>query len=303
MVKKTYQLEVKEVRLDNIGLKVGERQLLMWQLEEKNWDCLKQKFSQLESVDNDQRYTRFKALENLDPSLREQIDSYSRQNIVESRPDWIEEELRKASTVNQSLSICYRDFSRPFAGIKDMKKLRELLDAAALQSEEGDSKDSNPLMKYTEDQKHFYQIQVIDRDAKPTFMTFEEAMQKKICEKLLDAHLRKRYSDVRLKYVEKFQDKENKWKSFSDVKEDLAAIVFADVLQAIEKDCRSNKVPSVNEKIDSKDFYSSYRFFCPMREVLTTIKSQNSLALTRKENEEVNVYNQWKILAEGKNMD
>ena len=133
-------------------------------------------------------------------------------------------------------------------GVKNSEAFLALLQKAPLKSDQAD-----PLF-FTPDQEQFYRIWVVEKVSSREIMTFEEGCRNGVLDKLLDKRLEEAYPEVRKRDLAFFQLKGGGWKDFQEVKNEIGAKVYADVLKLIEESDREAR------KADSSlDFYAHKR--------------------------------------------
>lgn len=225
LIQSSYQAKISELSKEEIGLKASVKELWDWQLEEKNWDMLKEKFSFLSKTASS-REERFQELEKLNQQNRMQLDHYTRLQWVDMHPEWIDESL--IANRNQELTISISKNWTSLAHIHNTTALADLLRKAS----SGDEDAKQSLLQYCDDTKTFYRIESVEKISDPHIITFEEAKASNVIAKVCDRRLEAEYPKIRTKAPSKFKQ-EGKWKPFVSVKEEVAKIYFADLLNAI----------------------------------------------------------------------
>ena len=123
LIRTRYRAQKAEVAIEKIAARVTLKELWNWQKNEANWAQLRKEFS-LGQADTAEH--RFTLLEHSDPSLRAEVDAFSRQQIVKEHPEWVEEELDQAPFVESVWSVYGNDppFSQRqgvYTRIKDLE--------------------------------------------------------------------------------------------------------------------------------------------------------------------------------------
>jgi hypothetical protein len=72
----------------------------------------------------------------------------------------------------------------------------------------------------------------MEKPQQKEILTFAEALQEGILSALLDKKLEEAYPGVRRKDTGAFQFEDGKWKPFSDVKDQVGALVYADLIKS-----------------------------------------------------------------------
>jgi hypothetical protein len=222
-VQTTYRASVAEIAQEEVGLKASVKELLDWQLEEKNGSELRKKFSALPQSQS--REERFQALEKLDPQSRAQVDRYSRLQWVDLHPERIADSLATVPSKERKLSV-----SKDWVSLDKVEKKQEfasLLERAAL----GDEAAKRSLNLYSADAKTFYRIENVEKITSRHLLTLEEAKASGAIVLAVDRFLEAEYPKIRAQNQAQFQVGEGRWKPFSSVKETVAKLVFADVFK------------------------------------------------------------------------
>lgn len=209
LVEKVFAVKVSEVRAEEAGLKIGEKELWKWQLKDENWEELKDRFSELLNAKD-----RFKKLESLPLGIRADIDAFSRSRMVEQDPSFIEKAFLDKEPREMVLHIRSKGGDFPLKGIRNKPKLMAFLEGA------------NGRKIYSENKKDFYIFEVITKSKDKKIITFIEALADKTIDKLLDSFLKKEYVNIRHLYPKKFKNEREQWKTFAEVREEVGAIVF-----------------------------------------------------------------------------
>jgi GcvH upstream region-like protein len=225
LVKGGISAKIAHVNKEEVGLRIAVKELWQWQLEDAHFKELTEEFAALSSKGD-----RFSALKKADKALREKIDAFSVAKMLEMHPEWTAEALEQKPHSLMEINLASLQ-SSPLPGIKRNEELISLLEDAL---DPAQKSAREKLKNYTQDGKTFYNIEV--KGAVPEqVISFEEARSLKIIDSALDEYLEKEYPKVRSKASKKFKDAEGEWKSFEDVKEELAELVFADLFKAVEK--------------------------------------------------------------------
>lgn len=257
-----FSAEIAQISKEELALRVSLKEVLEWQLE--HWENLAQQFPAL-SKTIQLRSERTLALEKIEISLRLQIDSWTRKQIVSVHPEWIEEAFQGASFARQS--ICFSADRVNLAYVQDPKKFRQTL-LAAIQN---DPEALKQLASYSDERSNIYRFIAIKEEEKLQVRSFASMKQDGSLRRSLDAHLQSQYATVREKNPQNFQTKTGEWKPFQEVKELVGWAVFADICRAIDA---KEKIPS-----PSNDFYIRHRFAYSARLALKTLQTSGSLEM------------------------
>ena len=171
LVQTTYKVKAAEVTKEQIALRPSLKEVWEWQLEEKNWTQLKQKFSFLSG---ENRQERFQSLEALQPAQRSQVVGLARHLLVDQNPVWVEEALAAAPMKELTLSLAANDprFS--------------LLERAAA----GDAEAIEKLHLYAKEGK-FSRMEGIEKVEEAHLLTYVQA--KPLLSSLLERYLESKF--------------------------------------------------------------------------------------------------------------
>lgn len=313
LVQKRYVLEIASVDKKSLQNKVTVKETWNWEVEDKNWELLKKQFSDLSIKPANNREERFAALDALDDKTRSRIDAYARSSIADAHPEWIEIALDEAPVQNITIGLHEKGRSLQFSGLENGKELMKLLDAAPLASQQ--SSELSPsakgaaekLLQFTADKNVFYRISVIERSPQQEVMTFSEANEEGVLDKLLDNKLEAYYSKIREAHPELFQQEDKSWKPFNSVKTDVADKYFEKTLKTIQSAYAAAIAPNKAPEVLIGDFAASVRFLPYMQSMRNKLqKNPEKIAeLTSEANKTVAAQNalpihgdladQWKL--------
>ncbi|MCP5510171.1 MAG: hypothetical protein H7A39_07185 [Chlamydiales bacterium] len=216
LLEERFLVEVASVdKFDLVG-RVSVKEMLQFELDGKNWEQLKSKFKDLKKAET--RDERLAALDSLAPAVRDQLDASVREQIVGLHPEWIEEALSKAQPSEEVLHVALAGTREPLEGITQLDAFRTLL-----------KEESDHLNCFTDDQKHFYRIKVSKQCAEPEILSFQEALESGVLEKLMNKRIEKQYVKVRELDPQTYQDEKGQWKAWHEVKADVAKACFEQV--------------------------------------------------------------------------
>lgn len=251
LVQRRFELEFASADKEELALSVGLKETWDWETDENHWTLLRQEFPVLATKKGDTKEERFASLDGLDHSTRMKIDVFARDKILDSRPMLLQEALEKAPVQKQTVSIRSQGGALPFDGVSDPTRLLKLLQSSSPEAK-------SELALFTEDGQHFYRITVLDNASHKEIVTFAEASRDDTLSHLLDKRLEAAYPDVRKKEPALFQLEEGNWKPFKDVKDEVGARVYADLLKAIRE--------QTGEKNPTLESYAAHRLDAYMQE-------------------------------------
>ena len=242
-----YRVKMSEVSLQQAALLAPMKDVLDWELDEKNWQKLQSSFSFIPSSST--KKERLQALEGLNSKNRLELDHFVRKTLLESHPEWIAASLSSVPLQEKTLAIAEHFSVLPH--VEKKEPFASLLAAAA----KGDGAAQKELLTYSDDGKVAYRIESVESLPR-SILTFKQAKEMRIVSSLADRVLRNEYFKMRKASPEKFQDKAGHWKSFYDVKQVVAKHFFSSILK---------KISSIEQKEWTDADYAVYRLLFPAR--------------------------------------
>lgn len=259
LVQKSYLLQVAQTNKKALQAKVALKEMWSWEADDQNWNLLKTEFPELGIAKGATREERFEALDNLDNRTRSRVDAVARAAVVDKHPEWLEQALQEAETQKIIVGIRPIGGSSFVAGLDNRKELIRLLDQAPLGDQE-----KGALAQFTGDKDTYYRIVVLERAPDEEILTFAEANQAKVLDKILDNQLEAYYSKLQEGSSAEFQKEDKSWKPFADVKSLVADRYFEKLLKAIRKDYMET---SEKESPQTGDWTASVRFYTHVRDI------------------------------------
>ncbi|MBA2727335.1 MAG: hypothetical protein H0U49_04080 [Parachlamydiaceae bacterium] len=245
LVQKRYLLKIVALDKNSLVSKVGLKETWNWEVEDANWAILKKQFPDLGVLNGNNREDRFTALESLNPKIRSKVDSFAQAAILETHPEWIAKGLENGTAKTIEVSLSVKKGSTHFIGLEDASALITLLDQAEINNDAANK--NNKLAAFSADQRHFYRIEVLEKAPNEELITFAEANRSGTLDTLLDQKLKAYYEGIKTANAAKFQNEDKSWKSYGQVKEAVADLYFAKVLDALKTD--SKKSPLSGDKV------------------------------------------------------
>lgn len=249
LVYKSFAVEIASIDRTAAAAKVGLKQTWGWEVKKENFVLLQQEFPFLFTKKGETEEKRLALLEELDPETRFKVDQFAREALVRENPEWIETLLIKAPREKQTIKVSPKKGKNPFSG-SDFLELLENQAAA--------------LSHYTVDGERFYSITVLENNDQWELLSFEEANEDGTLDDLLDTTLLAAYSSFK------------KDKPFEQVKDEIGAKLYKDLLKSIEKQSE--------EKISGLQGYAQHRFDSYLQK-MQTLAIQNPEAFAQIEKE------------------
>ncbi|MCB1117251.1 MAG: hypothetical protein KDK50_01575 [Chlamydiia bacterium] len=219
LIEEIFEVKVASCYKPSLVQKVTLKEMLQYELDADHWGSLVAKCPALGgSVSS--REERLMKLDALNPQERGLVDAYAREKIVELHEEWVNEALDEATMTNQVLHVSRSGEREPLEGITHLSAFAQLL------------KEESPKLKgFTDDQQHFYRIEVTKQSEGPKLLTFEQAVDAGVLDSMLSKKLEQSYKRVREQSPKTFQDEKGAWKKWYDVKDDIAKLAYIDPLK------------------------------------------------------------------------
>lgn len=230
LVQAEYRVKMSQVALEEVGLRASMQEIFQWQLEESNWNALSQSFPFLKGPNT--KDERFVCIENLSREQRSRVDLFTRKELAKMNPQWVDELLAASHPVETVVSLSEVSSSLP--GIENVLEFSCALDAAS----QGDASAKERLGKYKAGESSFFRFDSVEKIADRHVLTFEEARKLGVMTAIADRILEDEYKKLRAQMPSRFQVKEGEWKLFSSVKEEVASLVYANLLQKMSKESK-----------------------------------------------------------------
>lgn len=208
LMEERFFVEVAHVTKAKIALAVPVKTMLSYELDGAHWSDLKAQCKSLGTANT--REERLLELDRLGAAERANLDRYVRSKIVEKHPEWISAALDEAEFKEQTLHLILG--SEPLAGITNIDGFAQMLRTR-----------SDKLSGFTDDHINYYRIRVIDGKNEKELLTFREAVEAGVMEKLLNKKLESLYPSVRDSAPDTFKKKDGSWKPWHEVKHAIAS--------------------------------------------------------------------------------
>ncbi len=225
LVQTSYRVKMAKVPLQMVGLKATMKEVLDWALQTDHWTHLRSKFSFLK--EGSTRDERFAILDRLDSFSRAKVDAYIREHLVQENPQWIDDALKAETLKEQMIFGSKTSISLP--NVSNAEKFLSLMEGFI----QGNLEAKAELYFYRNQDDVFYRFENVEKVQDRHLLTFKEAKEQGILKSMRERYLESEYQAIREKYPSRFQDSSKGWKPFQSVQEDVARIVFANLLKAI----------------------------------------------------------------------
>ena len=296
LIQKIYRVRYASVNKEALQTKIGVKKTWEWEVQDKNWKKLQEKFPELAMQKAKTEDERFAALDQIEPKTRNLIDAYSRSFIIDEHPEWIKEALDANPMREDAIDVRQQGGKLPFIGVSDRIALGSLLDQARLN-------EANPALDaYTQDNIHYHRIDVLEKPTGEVLLTFKEALNDGTLDQLLNKILESAYLRVRTQKPTQFMKDNGEWKPLQDVKEQIASSHFEELFQKLDAE-REREEKAMPYFCNWKDKDKARVAVCMlpyMKEVLKKIKlkpEQEALLVQDPKNTQENpLIAQWKLV-------
>ena len=288
LVEKRFFVEISEVKLSDLSLNVSLKEMWKWQAERDNFLKLEKEFPTLSLKKGEKENDFLAVLDGIDVNSRAKVDLYSRVQIAKTRQDWIQEGLNQASPIRKELSFSPLGTNSLIQDKDESNHLKSLLEKAAFKEAFEEDKKAldarEALYLFLAEESTYYRIHVLDRDLETTVLTFEQAMESGILEKLALKQLQKEYEKIKEEGGSLFKKEDNTFKPFEEVRDRVAEQLLHSLLVNIDVFCEQNKVELTLERKSALDsFYPFYRFYPYMQMARSDIRVKQDGSLFLKE--------------------
>ncbi|CRX37606.1 hypothetical protein [Estrella lausannensis] len=281
IVTERFVLDVARVTEGDLLARVGLKEMWQWQVSDAGWTLLIKNFPELGLKEYKTASARQEKLDALDSVTKQRVNQLSRKEILKGHPEWLEEALAKAPFEEMTINISNSKATSPLAGL-DSKELLANLKKAIPDSDK-------PLSIATKDGQNTYRIRIREKSDEAVVMTFKEAKESGVLEKLLSAKLTAHYEKIRSASPDIYQNKDGSWKSLAEVENRVAEDLFKKTLKAMEKEAPKK---GDGQAIGIRDL-APYRFKQFAKEAKNSVVTGKGQQQFIKNGEESGLTTQW----------
>jgi GcvH upstream region-like protein len=255
-VERRFILSVASATLDDLAKNIRVRSIWNWEVEDANWELLVKEIPSLAAEKASDVAERHRLLDGLSEQLRARADTIAKEHIVEAHPEWLEKALASATPKVQAINIRLQGPLTALQGIDNRQALIDELLSAPL-GEPGAT-----LKGYTQDKKHFYTIQVQDRNQQNSLVPLPDLLGDGTLDGVLDRILEEAYPRVRSERPADYRKESGDWKAFQEVKDKVAEAYFAPLIKDLDTAICvwKGKLPAYCEWSDVKTARVAVRF-------------------------------------------
>jgi hypothetical protein len=236
-------LEIKETNLEKAALKIKLQDMDEWQLDNENFKKITKNFPQIKY--QIEKENKIQELKKIDQKLKDEIDNFSRNEIVRNDNSFIDKSLNDAAAKNIFVNLNLKNPVLPL-NIKNTKDFLTKLES------------SKKIDKYSEDNKTFYQVNLLNKDENKKILSFKEAVNDKVIDITLDNFLKTYYE----KNIDKFKKDDGSSKKFNEVKDEIKKIAFEKTINHLKS----------KHNIKDLNSLAKYRMYDFMQDNLNNLK-------------------------------
>jgi hypothetical protein len=286
-VETKYKIIVKEVSQERLKAKIAMKDVWAWQLKDENWSKIKDKFTFI-NIDISTGEARFEKLKSLPQDKQNLLDDYTRDKILESKPDYLLTELNNAQEKELLIGISENRITEEFRGIESPIKLKEFF------SKCDNEKFSEP---YSENKRAYYQFKVIEKTSQEEIMTFERAKDINAIDIALEKFLKEKYLSIRNNFGQ-FKDADGNFKAFDSVIDDVGLVVFNEIYDALKANYSSYQGKGQNPL----QFFSAIRLIPYMEKIYAEKDNAINQYIYEKTGSKLTLKEQWKLIKQNKSL-
>mgnify|MGYP003417631753 CR=1 FL=1 len=261
-------LEIQELSYKKLIAQLSVKELLDWQMHDTNWGQIEEKFRTL-SGQGTTLQNRLEALQKLDQNTKMQLNTFTKEQILQQRPSFALELLNRAPPSTQTLyvrSLGGKEIIPGTSSPEVHQKLVSLLDQAPV----GSSPEVNsPLYAYSPNKKDLYRITVQEREDL-SLIPFWEAKKERVLEKIKPSLLDRLYQKDRSLYP---SIKKSEKTPFSDIAAQVENAFFLRQQKQLETVLK--QIPGLSIPELSKEQAAKFRFYPYMHKVLSSLQSSS----------------------------
>jgi GcvH upstream region-like protein len=284
LVQRSYVLEYCEVDLKKASSEIALKETWDWQVEDSGWNLLTKEYQTLFTKQVVGKSARFAILDALDSKTREEVDAFSRRQMLVTNPQRIRSLLDAAQKQTRSIAINLKGNDLPFKGLLEPNVFVSLLEKAPLKGEENIAPASSAVQEklnaYSDDGEHYYSVCVVSRAEEKKIQSWKEANGSGALRKILDKKLEQAYPEARKKDTMTYMQKDGSWKPLSEVRENVGLFAFSSSLKSIASDYAAcyGKEPT-SQELSSPEFYVKHWMLHSMKEWRVKAEEAGDLAL------------------------
>lgn len=290
LVAKKIGLEVAKVNLHEVSLQISLKDILQYEID--HFDALAQHTPELALKDVEGDGDKLALLQFLEPAVRKNLDDRARKSLLSQHREFIDLAFVNATKEKREITLNLDDQNSEFIGFEDNNALIEKLEKAFA---EGQKTQGSSLVELKGGGEELYQVEVTSVSPDYEVLTFEEADQMGVLDKLLADRLEREYPSIRSLYPSEFKNEAGAFLPLDEVKEEVGKYVFQDLITQIQNYVKNNGIAS-DVLSSNLDTLASYRLAEFMSSAMAALQAEGDAVETFiKKEEEKGLESQFKL--------
>ncbi len=292
LTQRRFVLEIQELPYKKLLAQLSVKELLDWQMNDLNWSKIEERFRSL-SGQGKTAESRLDAMQKLDRNTKMQIDTFTKEQILQQSPALALALLNKITPSSQTLYIRSLGGKEIIPGTSTPEvhqKLVSLLEEATVGSS---PEETSPLYAYSPNQKDLYRITVKEK-GELSIAPFWEAKKEGALETIKQRLLEHLYQKDRSLYP---TIKKSEKQPFSAIATQVEEAFF--LLRQKQLEAALKNMPGLSVTELSKEKAAQFRFYPYMHKVLSTLQaSPGSEEIFVRNTQEPSLFakEQWKLI-------
>lgn len=275
LVQRKVEARLSSIKIEELAAQISLKNTWEWEVTDQGWSFLQKTFPEIGDSSD-----RRQVLDQLDFLVLNSIDQVARLEMVRQNKELITQVLKQQPMQTTTLSVRKQQLAKgPYFSLLANKEFMNFLENSPLGSVEE---------CYSVDANTYYRVELVAREEQKELVSFEEAFQDGTLDSILDEQLEKAYPKARKGQGALFLQANGNFKPFSEVKEQIARIIYEPLLLAIEQGYIKafDELPGTSKQLPGS-FYCKYRLYEFMHAVKQQLEKENA----------VNLPKQWELLS------
>ncbi len=272
LLKRSFEVVLKEIDLRQVERQITLKQMWEWQLDPAHFAALAERFPLLAGAEAKTRSARDQLLDEVPPYMRAEIDNFTREQMVLTHPEWVSQQFGLAEERKLSCSMRNGKVFFPVEGgdpgeelLTEMVQNRKVGERAEFKGRDG----------------KLFSLQITSIDECEMALSLEEALAAGVLEEMVDEKLEKSYPAIRARAGAKFKDSEGEWKPLDEVRDEVGELCFKEVTGLILADYLAQGGKKEWQGAPSPAFYAHHRFDAHLRHLREALIAGDTESLQR----------------------
>lgn len=270
-VERPFVVNIASVSFDDLVKNIRVRDIWRWEVENGHWDILAKTIPSIAANPTTDPSDRHRVLEALSPQLRAQADMIAKEHIVALHPEWLQAALLAAPKKMVSIRVRIQGPLPALEGIDNRQALIDELMKAPI------GEPAKELVGYTQDQKHFYSMQVVARASADQLVPLPDLLADGTLDRVLDRLLEASYPKIRTDRPADYRNDKGEWRPFAEVKAKVADVYFSPLIKNLDGviDEWKERLPNYCSWADQKSARVAVRFLPHLAGLAAKIQGQS----------------------------